>query len=103
METITLIFPLRFSKFESAALTIELRGHAKDRKTFVTNATHLSGRTPDRQELHKLPQSSRAARRKFAQPRIDYHRQASDPLSQRRQLRSFLLCLARKIWLLALN
>ena len=52
MENITLIFPLRFSKFESAALTIELRGHYKDQDASVSNLAHLSVRSGDRQELH---------------------------------------------------
>jgi len=46
-----LIFPLRLSKFESAALTIELRGHYKDQKNkSVSTAAHLRGHNRSRQE-----------------------------------------------------
>jgi hypothetical protein len=42
---ITCFFPLRLSKFESAALTIELRGHYKDRKTHLVQQRLILGDT----------------------------------------------------------
>lgn len=42
-------------KFESAALTIELRGHYKDRKKFISTVAHLRGHGRGRQELHHFP------------------------------------------------
>jgi hypothetical protein len=42
-------------KFESAALTIELRGHYKDRKKFISTVAHLRGHSRGRQELHHFP------------------------------------------------
>lgn len=51
-ENLMAIFPLRLSMLESAALTIELRGHYKDQDAPVSGAAHIRGHIPDRQELH---------------------------------------------------